>query len=197
MESGLFSDANNMEDGDSRLKAHLQLSVEAEVFIRREKGTEQRDQGRGLQSSHVQTSTVHSDKACDSPVCIILVQSSWIRVILAPWLKVSKSPRTGMPGGWGLYLLKLVPKILIQTCCSSTSYILVRVSTYRNNVKTVVGWITNSHCYNFPLLQEDISGGKIVWQRCRGRSPWFVPGPNRLWGWEGIRISSAFRVGSS
>ena len=37
--------------GDSGLKAHLPLSVEAEVFIRRGRGTEQRDQGRGLQSS--------------------------------------------------------------------------------------------------------------------------------------------------
>ena len=39
----------------------------------------------------------------------------------------------------GLYLLKLVPRILIQTCCSLTSYTLVRVSTYRNNVKRMVG----------------------------------------------------------
>ena len=37
--------------GDSHLKAHLQLSVEAEVFIRRVRGTEHRDQGWGLKSS--------------------------------------------------------------------------------------------------------------------------------------------------
>ena len=37
--------------GDSGLKAHLPLSVEAEVFIRRGRGTEQRDQGRGLKGS--------------------------------------------------------------------------------------------------------------------------------------------------
>ena len=37
--------------GDSCLKAHLPLSVEAEVFIRSKRGTEQRDQGRGLQRS--------------------------------------------------------------------------------------------------------------------------------------------------
>ena len=72
-ENGLFSDASHLEDwethvskfiswederlisqspslgkmGDSCLKAHLHFSVEAVVFIRRERGTEQRDQGRG------------------------------------------------------------------------------------------------------------------------------------------------------
>ena len=35
----------------AHLKAHLHLSVEAEVFIRRERGTEQRDRGRGLERS--------------------------------------------------------------------------------------------------------------------------------------------------
>ena len=34
--------------------------------------------------------------------------------------------------------LNLVHRILIQTCCSSISYILVRVSIYRNNVKRMV-----------------------------------------------------------
>ena len=71
-------------------------------------------------------------------------------VILASLLKVSKYPRAGMPEGRSLYLLKLVPRILTQTCCSSTSYILV--STYRNNVKRMVEWVTIPH-YNFPLLQ--------------------------------------------
>ena len=58
-----------------------------------------------------------------------------------------------MPEGQSLYPLKLLPRILIQTCCSSTSYILIKVSIYGNNVKRIVGWITISHCYNFPLLQ--------------------------------------------
>ena len=62
--SGLFSDASNLGDGgltsqspspgkmgDSHLKTHLYNTVEAEVFIRRERGTEQRGQGRGLKSS--------------------------------------------------------------------------------------------------------------------------------------------------
>ena len=44
--------------------------------------------------------------------------------------------------------LKLVPRILTQTCCSSTSYILIRVSTYRTNVKGMVGWVTIPHRYN-------------------------------------------------
>ena len=38
--------------------------------------------------------------------------------------------------------LKLVPRILIQACCSPTSYLLVRVSTYRQNVKRMVRWVT-------------------------------------------------------
>ena len=55
-ESCLFSGASHLEDGglmfqspspgkrsDSRLKAHLYLSAQAEVFIREERGTEQRD----------------------------------------------------------------------------------------------------------------------------------------------------------
>ena len=108
----------------------------------------------------MQMNTVHSDEASYGLVCIILVQSSWIHVILASQMKVSKPPvsstipsEVGMPEGWSLYLLKLVPRILVQTCYSSTSYILVRVSTYRHNVKTIVGWVTVPHRYNFPLLQ--------------------------------------------
>ena len=54
-------------------------------------------------------------------------------------MKVSKSLRAGMLEGQGLYLLKLVPKILMQTCCLSISYMSVRVCTYRNNVKGLVG----------------------------------------------------------
>ena len=62
-ESGLFSGAGHLEDvgltsqspssgkvRDSRRQAHLLLSVEAEAFIRRGRGTEERDQGRGLRS---------------------------------------------------------------------------------------------------------------------------------------------------
>ena len=62
-EDGLFSGASNLEDGlmsqspsprkmgDSCLKAHLYLSVETEVFLRRGRGTEQRDKGKGLKIS--------------------------------------------------------------------------------------------------------------------------------------------------
>ena len=56
------------------LKAHLPISVEAEFFlIRRERGTEQRDEGRGLESSLCADEHSPSDKASDGPVCIILV----------------------------------------------------------------------------------------------------------------------------
>ena len=76
--------------------------------------------------------------------------SSWF---IHPGGSVGKSPRARMLGGRGLYLLKLVPRILVQARCSSTSCILVRVSTYRNNVKRIVRWPTIFHCYYFPLLQ--------------------------------------------
>ena len=50
-ESGLSAGTDHLEMGDSHHKAHLHLSVEAEISIRRERGTEQGDQGRSLQSS--------------------------------------------------------------------------------------------------------------------------------------------------
>ena len=90
------------------LKAHLRLSVEAEVFIRRERGTEQRDQGG------VAKFCTHS-RAQSIPIRQVLVQcasswfshpgflSSWLYVILAPRLKVSKSPGDGLPKDWSLY----------------------------------------------------------------------------------------------
>ena len=53
-----------------------------------------------------------------------------------------------MPEGWSLELLKLVLRILIQTCYLCTSYILVRVSIYRKN-----GGLD----YNAPLLQRGFS----------------------------------------
>ena len=61
--------------------------------------------------------------------------SSWFYVILVLQLKVNKSPIAGNPEGQSLYFFKLVPRILIQTWCLPASYILVRVSIYRNNVK--------------------------------------------------------------
>ena len=139
--------------GDSCLKAHLHLSVATEVFIRGRGEQNKEIKGGGCKVLNLQTSTVHSDKASDGLVCIILVQSSWIHVILfyfilTPWLKVSKSPGAGMPKGWSPYLLKLVPRILIQTCCSSTSHTSVRISTYKNKAKEWWGG------FNFPLLQH-------------------------------------------
>ena len=46
-----------------------------------------------------------------------------------------------------------VPKVLLQTCCLSTSYTLVRVGTYRNNVKRTVGWVTQ-------VLKTELLGAK-------------------------------------
>ena len=39
-------------------------------------------------------------------------------------MKVGKFPGAGKPDGRSLYLLELFSRILIQTCCPSTSYIL-------------------------------------------------------------------------
>ena len=94
--------------GDSRLKAYLHLSVKAEGFTRRERGTERRGHRRACKVLYVQMSTVHSDKAGDGPVCVTLASRhpgftpSWLYLTLAPRLKVSKSPRAGVTEGWSL-----------------------------------------------------------------------------------------------
>ena len=77
----------------------------------------------GCKVLYVQTSIVHSNKACDGPACVIPVQSSQLshpsfrssqlHTILTPRLKGSKSPGAGVPESWGSYILKLVPRILI------------------------------------------------------------------------------------
>ena len=59
--------------GDSRLKAHLHHSEEAEVFIGGRREQDKEITGGGSKVIHVQTSTAHSDKASDSQVCNILV----------------------------------------------------------------------------------------------------------------------------
>ena len=61
--------------GDSCHKAHLHLSVETEVFIRRERETEQRVQERGLKSS------LHEDEHKSVLIKRVVVQCalSWFR----------------------------------------------------------------------------------------------------------------------
>ena len=71
--SGLFADAGNLEVGDLGYPAHLHLSVEAEVFIRIQRGTKPRDQGREFQVLYMKTSTVTSNKPSDGPASLILV----------------------------------------------------------------------------------------------------------------------------
>ena len=54
------------EMGDSCLKPHLHMSAQAEVFITRERGTEQRSRegvARFSPCRRAQTSTAHSDKS--------------------------------------------------------------------------------------------------------------------------------------
>ena len=76
--------------------------------------------------------------------------SPQLHAILGPWLKVSKPLRAGMPERQSLYLLKLVPTILIQTCCLSSSYILVSQHVKKQCQKNgVVGYNSpplHNHC---------------------------------------------------
>ena len=69
-------------------------------------------------------STVHSNEASDHLLCVILVlrhpdPTAEGQLISWSW----------NAWRWSLYLLKLGPRMLIQTCCPSTSCVLVRVST--------------------------------------------------------------------
>ena len=121
-------------------------------YIRKERGTGQRDQGWGVEKFSIWR------LAQSILIRQVMVQcaSSWLYVILSAWLKVSKSTRARMPEGQSLYHLKLIPRILTQTCCWSTGHILVRVCTYTNNVRRMVRWIKIPYHYNFPLLQVQL-----------------------------------------
>ena len=136
--------------GGSCYKAHLHISVEAEVFIRREKGNKTKIKV-GIEKFSTCKWT-QSIPVNDGPVCFFLAYSSCLHIILAPGSKVSTSPRARMPKGQSLYVLKLVPRILIQTCCLSTSDIS-QSEHLQKHCQRMVGWDTISHCYNFPPLQ--------------------------------------------
>lgn len=77
---------------------------------------------------------------------------SWLHSILAPWLKASKSFRAGMTEVWSCifwsYFLGFSNKHAVYLQVYS-NYILIRVSTYRNSVKRMVGWITILNCYTW------------------------------------------------
>ena len=57
--------------GDSRLKARLPISAEAEVFIRTERNRTKRSR-EGLTSSLSADERSPSNKASDGPLCVIL-----------------------------------------------------------------------------------------------------------------------------
>lgn len=138
--------------GDACPKAHLNISVQAEACKRRERESRTtRSRRRRLKSS------AHGDehspfwKGLEMGHQMIWCASSWFLssrfyIFLILWLKVSNSPRAGMSEDRSLYLLQLVPRILTQTCCSSTSYKLVRVGTSSNTVRGMVGWVTIPYC---------------------------------------------------
>ena len=147
---------------ETRVKAHLHISVEAEDFIRRERENRTKRSREGAKKFSL------CRQAQSIPIRQVMVRyaSSWCGHP-GSTLMVSKSPGTRIPEGQRLYLLKLVPRILIQTCCLSLCYILVRVSTYRNNVKRMLGWVTISHSYNFLLLQKQYTQWPALDNRLR------------------------------
>lgn len=49
-ESGLFADASYLEDGDAHLKAHLPLSVEAEVLYKEGEGNRTKRSREGVEN---------------------------------------------------------------------------------------------------------------------------------------------------
>ena len=149
----VYSDIGHLEDGASCLKAHLHFSVESEVFYKEGGGNRTKRSREGIEKF----STCRLVQSFPIRQVMVWCASSWfchsgftscqLHVFPAPQSKVMKSPGSGIPEGWSLYLLKLVPRsLIIQTCCLSTSYILVRVSSYRSNVKRMVGWVIISNC---------------------------------------------------
>ena len=124
----------------------ISMSQRRQRFLSRGRGkAEQRDQGEGVEKFSTCNEQSILIKNLVTYQAMVLCASSWITGVLAPWLKVSKSPGAGMPEGWHLCLLKLVPRILTQTCCSSASCTLVRVRTYRNNATRVAGGLHYLH----------------------------------------------------
>ena len=120
-DGGLLSQSSSPgKMGHSSHKAHLRLSVQAEVFIRgggdkkMKGGVEKFSERRRARSIPIRQVMVWRTSSWLSHSGF---PSSQLHIILAPRVKASKSPRAGMPEGQSLYLLKLVPRIPIQTHC--------------------------------------------------------------------------------
>ena len=58
--------------------------------------------------------------------------------------------------------MKLFTRILIKTCCLSTSYVLVIVSIYRNNVRRMVRWV------RIPTFREGLKEKEAAGEREKG-----------------------------
>ena len=134
-------------------QAHLHISVETEVYLRRERGTEQRDRGGGWQVLPVQTSTVHSNKASDGPCASYRVSRP---AFMSPGFYIWGQQISQSWDAWRLefylfifwnYFLGFLYKHAVYP--QATYY---SVSTYGNSVKRLVGWVRVPH-HNCPLLQ--------------------------------------------
>ena len=137
--------------GDSCPKAHLHLSVEAEAVIRRERGTEQRDQRREFKSS------LRADEHSLFRYVMVRCASSWFshpgstsfcfhgwrpaNLLGLACLKVK------------VYILKLVSRILTQTYSSSTSWHICQSEHLQRQCQKNEWWgglqfpVKIYHCY--------------------------------------------------
>ena len=94
----------------------------------------------------METSTVYSETSQAVVWCALSrVSSFWFYILLVLWLKFSKSTKAEITEEQSLFLWKVVPGILIQA-----TYV-VRVSTFRNNVKIIVVRVIIPHCYKIFL----------------------------------------------
>ena len=155
---GVHSDAGHLEDGRLRFQSPSQHLSAGRGFYKEGEGTQNKENnGRGWKVIYVQTSTVHSHKDLETGqgmvwcvpswlFCVFFFISSWFYVILVfhSWRSANLPELGWLREGQSLYLLKLVSNIVTHTCCLSTSYILIRVRTYRNNAKRTLWWVTIS-----------------------------------------------------
>ena len=123
-EVGVFRCQQPEKVASSFLRNHLNSSGQAEVFIRRERESRTKRWRAGVwKVLYMQTGTDHSDKNLETGQGMVWGASSWF---LPSWFYRWRSA-TLPELGWQkvrIYLLKLVPRILIQTYYLSTSYTL-------------------------------------------------------------------------
>ena len=135
---------------DSRLKAHLLHLIAGRGFYKKGEGNRTKRSREGVekfsmcrqaQSILIRQVMVWWASSCFSHPGFT---SSQLHTILAPWLKVSKSPQGGMPQGRSLYFSKFLGfytnMLFIYKLHISQSQHL------HKNVRRMVGWVRIPHC---------------------------------------------------